>query len=167
MHRGSSRSADERQPRVDLPDEEPVALDRGPKRPCNGHADALPSVRDEGCACDTPDGCQNSGPFATRLANPRASSFTHQGNALFLQPLAEITAEAKREGPSGFGPRPLARRLRSWRVFPDGNHGIFQVKTGSQLGARPVKRNATGVLRDGARLARFPWIQQLARASTK
>jgi uncharacterized protein len=105
-----------------------------------------------------------SGPTVSVGETDDFTSLTAEGNAPLSEPLAAIDAQVKRDGPSGFDPRPSLRRIRipmlwlyggldmnqpsaldvevlqqlkaetgadySWRVFPNGNHGIFEVKTG-------------------------------------
>ena len=105
-----------------------------------------------------------SGPTVSVGESSDYSTYTSQGNAPLPESLAQINAQVKHDGPSGFDPRPSLRRLRipilwlfggldmnqptdldvdalqqlraqtgadySWQVFPNGNHGIFQVKTG-------------------------------------
>ena len=105
-----------------------------------------------------------SGPTVSVGETANFSALTSQGGQPLTEPLAQIDAEVRRDGPSGFDPRPLLRKLHipilwlfggldmnqptdldveslqqiqketgadfSWRVFLDGNHGIFEVKTG-------------------------------------
>ena len=105
-----------------------------------------------------------SGPTVSVGETANFSALTSQGGQPLTEPLAQIDSEVRRDGPSGFDPRPLLRKLHipilwlfgaldmnqptdldveslqqlqketgadfSWRVFPDGNHGIFEVKTG-------------------------------------
>jgi len=105
-----------------------------------------------------------SGPTVSVGETDNFSALTSQGNEPLTEPLVQIDGQVRRDGSSGFDPRPLLRKLRipvlwlfggldmnqptdldvealqqlkaetgsdySWRVFPDGNHGIFEVDTG-------------------------------------
>jgi len=105
-----------------------------------------------------------SGPTVSVGETDNFSALTSQGNEPLTEPLVQIDGQVRRDGSSGFDPRPLLRKLRipvlwlfggldmnqptdldvealqqlkaetgsdySWRVFPNGNHGIFEVDTG-------------------------------------
>ena len=105
-----------------------------------------------------------SGPVVSVGESDSFAALTSEGAAPLGRPLAQIETEVRREGPSGFDPRPAIRKLAipmlwlyggldmnqpshldiealqrlkaetghddEWRLYPDGNHGLFEMKTG-------------------------------------